>query len=124
MIGKIYSSVIPFYDSIQQKNSYKKRPVLIVSGPRNNDYTVLPISTVTKKANLDADYDIELDPLKYPLLNLNKVCYVRTHKQTTVHKASLTTQIGDMKCQYQDLYLQILQKLEEFNNFIMDNALS
>jgi uncharacterized protein YifN (PemK superfamily) len=124
MIGKIYSSVIPFYDSIQQKNSYKKRLVLIVSGPRNNDYTVLPISTVTKKANLDADYDIELDPLKYPLLNLNKVCYVRTHKQTTVHKASLTTQIGDMKCQYQDLYLQILQKLEEFNNFIMDNALS
>lgn len=49
MIGKIYSSVIPFYDSVKQANSYKKRPVLIIGGPRNNDYTVLPISTVTKK---------------------------------------------------------------------------
>lgn len=123
MIGKIYASVTPFYDSAKQTNSYKKRPVLIIGGPRNNDYTILPISTVTNKVNLDTDYDIEIDPVKYPKLNLNKMCYVRTHKQTTVHKASLTSQIGNMKDEYEDLYLHVMTKLEEFNNLILENAL-
>ncbi len=123
MIGKIYSSVIPYYDSAKKANSYKKRPVLIIGEMRNNDYTVLPISTVSKKENLDIDYDIEVDPAKFPLLNLNKTSYVRTHKQTTVHKASLTSQIGNMKDNYEELYLNVLEKLENFNRNILDNAL-
>lgn len=123
MIGKIYSSVFPFYDSQKQANSFKKRPVLIVGGPRNNDYTVLPISRVTKKANLDLEYDLEVDPTKYPLLHLNEISYVRVHKQTTVHKASLTSVIGDMKGEYEDLYLNVLEKLEEFNKTTLDHAL-
>ncbi len=30
MIGKIYSSVTPFYDSKKGMNSFKRRPVLIM----------------------------------------------------------------------------------------------
>lgn len=123
MIGKIYSTVFPYYDSKTQKNSFKKRPVLIIGGPRNNDYTVLPISTVTKKANLDSEYDLEINPANYPLLHLDKLSYVRVHKQTTVHKVSLTSIIGDMKTEYADLYLNVLEKLEEFNKITIDNAL-
>lgn len=123
MIGKIYSTVFPYYDSKIQKNSFKKRPVLIIGGPRNNDYTVLPISTVTKKANLDSEYDLEINPANYPLLHLDKLSYVRVHKQTTVHKVSLTSLIGDMKTEYADLYLSVLEKLEEFNKRTIDNAL-
>lgn len=123
MIGKIYVSVIPYYDNVSHSNSYKKRPVLIIGGPRNNDYTVLPISRVSNRANLDADYDIEIDPANYPLLNLNAVSYVRTHKQTTVHRASLTTQIADLKNDYEDLYLDVLEKLETFNKQIVNHAL-
>ncbi len=123
MIGKIYSTVFPYYDSKTQKNSFKKRPVLIIGGPRNNDYTVLPISTVTKKANLDSEYDLEINPANYPLLHLDKLSYVRVHKQTTVHKVSLTSLIGDMKTEYADLYLSVLEKLEEFNKITIDNAL-
>lgn len=123
MIGKIYSTVFPYYDSKTQKNSFKKRPVLIIGGPRNNDYTVLPISTVTKKANLDSEYDLEIKPANYPLLHLDKLSYVRVHKQTTVHKVSLTSLIGDMKTEYADLYLNVLEKLEEFNKITIDNAL-
>lgn len=123
MIGKIYSSVTPFYDSSSQTPSYKKRPVLIISGPRNNDYTVLPISTITNRANLDSDYDVGINPSNYPLLNLRKSCYVRTHKQTTVHQASLTTLIGNMKDNYPDLYLNVLEKLDEFNQEIFHNAI-
>lgn len=123
MIGKIYSTVFPYYDSKTQKNSFKKRPVLIIGGPRNNDYTVLPISTVTKKANLDSEYDLEINPANYPLLHLDKLSYVRVHKQTMVHKVSLTSLIGDMKTEYADLYLSVLEKLEEFNKRTIDNAL-
>ena len=123
MIGKIYSTVFPYYDSKTKKNSFKKRPVLIIGGPRNNDYTVLPISTVTKKANLDSEYDLEINPVNYPLLHLDKLSYVRVHKQTTVHKVSLTSLIGDMKTEYVDLYLNVLEKLEEFNKTTLDNAL-
>ena len=104
-------------------NSYKKRPVLILAGPRNNDYTVLPISTISNKANLDTDYDIEVKPSQYPLLNLNQVSYIRTHKQTTVHKASLTSEIGNLKNNYEELYLTVLEKLEDYNKQIMDSAL-
>ena len=123
MIGKIYSSVIPFYNSATGNNSYKKRPVLIIGGPRNNDYTILPISTVSKKENLDMDYDIKVEPGVYPLLNLTQVSYIRTHKQTTVHRAALTSQIGDLKESYTELYLKVLEKLEEFNKNTLNNAL-
>lgn len=123
MIGKIYSSITPYYDRAQNRNSFKKRPVLVISGPRNNDYTVLPISTVSIQSNLDSEYDVKLDPTMYPQLNLNRISYVRTHKQTTVHKASLTTEISDFRNVYEDLYLTILEKLEKFNGEIMDSAL-
>ncbi|MCM1284191.1 MAG: type II toxin-antitoxin system PemK/MazF family toxin [Muribaculaceae bacterium] len=123
MIGKIYSSVVPYYNRDKNVNAFKKRPVLIIAGPRNNDYTVLPISTVSIRANLDAEYDIEIEPEKYPELGLKKICYVRVHKQTTVHQASLTTVIGDMKKDYGELYLRILRKLEEYNKRIIDEAL-
>ena len=96
---------------------------MIIGGPRNNDYTVLPISTVTKKANLDSEYDLEINPANYPLLHLDKLSYVRVHKQTTVHKVSLTSLIGDMKTEYVDLYLNVLEKLEEFNKGTIDRAL-
>lgn len=123
MIGMIYSSVIPFYDNSSHANSYKKRPVLIIGGPRNNDYTILPISTISNKSNLDPEYDVEINPEKYPLLNLRQTSYVRTHKQTTVHRSSLTSQISNMKDDYADLYLYVLEKLENFNRKALDDAL-
>ncbi len=95
MIGKIYSSVTPFYDSKKGMNSFKRRPVLIINGPRNNDYTVLPVSTVTHTEHIDSEYDVRVEPDKYPKLNLNRISYIRTHKQTTVHRASLTKEIGE-----------------------------
>lgn len=123
MIGKIYWSVFPFYDSRKGCNGFKKRPVLILSGPRNNDYTVLPISSVTKKHNLDPDYVLELDTTKYPKLKLAKNCYIRTHKQTIVHQASLTSQISDLKNDYPDLYLEVISLFEKFEKEVINAAI-
>ena len=115
MIGKIYTSVFPYFDSSVRQMKYKNRPVLIIGGPRNNDYTVLPLSTISNSANKD--------PVKYPLLNLTKVSYVRTHKQTTMHSANLVTYLSDVKNTYEDLYIDILLKLEQHNNELMEKML-
>lgn len=123
MIGKIYASVFPYYDTTRGKKSFKKRPVFILSGPRNNDYTVLPVSSISNKANFDYDYDIEIDPHEYPLLNLSKISYIRTHKQTTVHRGELIEELGDVKTDYEDLYLMILEKLDAYNKEVMASAL-
>lgn len=124
MVGKICWSIFPFYDSKNGKNSFKKRPVLIISGPKNNDYTVLPVSTISIKQNIDSNYDIKIEPNRYPELGLSKICYVRTHKQTIVHKAAVTSVIGNLKETYEDLYLEILTKLDEFNKKVMNEALA
>lgn len=87
MIGKICTILMSYYDRKSKSTKFKKRPALFISEQRNNDYTVLPISTISIKANIDQEYDIPINKSVYPLLNLDKDCYVRTHKQTTVHRA-------------------------------------
>lgn len=126
MIGKIYRSIINFYDLRSNTTQKKSRPVLILSDSRNNDYTVLPISTVTKKENLDLEYDIELNPTLFSKLKLNRISYVRTHKRMVVHTASLdlTESLGDLKTDYPDIYLEIIEKMTKYNAVIEEEALS
>ena len=125
MIGKIYISMVEFYDVRNQKTSIKARPVLILSNVRNNDFTVLPISTISKTQNIDIEYDIELNPQIYQKMNLNKVPYVRIHKRTYLHQANIdkTKILGDIKNDYPDLFLKILEKMEKFNKEILENIL-
>ncbi len=124
MIGKIYTSLVPFYNIIERKHMVKARPVLIISDIRNNDYTILPVSTVSKRANLDKEFDIELNPLKYPALKIDHTSYVRTHKQMTIHKGELGKEISDLKTNYPKLFLQIMSKRAEWNKKIDDEALN
>lgn len=123
MIGKIYTISTPYYDILSQTTKFKVRPALVISGPRNNDYTVLPISRVTNRKNLDKDYDVEVDIIMYPSLNLTANCYVRLHKQTTIHQSMLYKEISDLKTIYPELYLKIITLLESYNEFILENAL-
>lgn len=119
MIGKVYLSVVDFYDSRLQAMSKKTRPVLIVGGPHESDYIVLPISTITHRANLNAYYDILIPPQDRAALNLPKECFIRTHKQLTVHSASLLKLKGDMRSDVPDLYLDAISKMEEFQKEIV-----
>lgn len=124
MIGKVYKSVVLYYDSKSQQTRTKTRPVLIVGGPRNNDYTVLPISTITLRKNLDPEFDILIDASSRSILNLPKECFIRTHKQMTVHRAELVSLYGDMKADIPDLYLDALVKMEGFQKRILAQSLS
>lgn len=123
MIGKICSAITPYYDRATQKNAFKKRPVLVIGGPRNNDYTVIPISTIKIQQNIDPDYDIPVDPLVYPKLNLTQKSYIRTHKQLTIHAGSLTKAFGDMATDYPELYYDVMGKMEEYNKELVETAL-
>lgn len=122
MIGWICSSTTPYYDIRNGCNAFKQRPVLIIGGLLNNDYTVLPISTVSKRENLHPLYDIEINPMYYPRLNLNKVSFVRVHKQTTVHRSAVIYQISDLRNEYPNLYWNILEMLSRYNKALEGKA--
>lgn len=123
MIGKIYKARTPFYNRATHEMAYKARPALVLAKADNDDYVVLPVSSISIRSNIDPVYDIEVNPTLYPKLNLRKTSYVRTHKQTVVHRACLYDEIGDLKSDYVDLYLQILTKREAFSNSITEQAL-
>lgn len=73
MIGKLYTCIVEYYNTKEHRLAWKSRPILIIGEPRNNDYTVLPVSTISRKENLDAEFDVEIDPAVYSALGLNKV---------------------------------------------------
>lgn len=123
MIGRLYTSVFPFYDNKMHKMSYKSRPVLIVGQADQNDYAVLPVSRVTNQNNLDNYYDVLLEPADYPLANLTQKSYVRTHKQYTIHKGELVKDIVDFRNVYSDTYLDIIIKMEEFQKNLISKAI-
>ena len=123
MIGEIRSARTPFYDTSIHKIAVKGRPALLIAKADSSDYVALPVSRVTKSANLDPTYDIKVDPAIYPKLNLTAVSYVRTHKQTTVNAGQVGRLYGDMKAEYPDLYMEILAKREQFSQEISNQAI-
>lgn len=123
MIGEIRAARTPFYDTAAHHIAFKNRPTLLIAQSDCSDYVVLPVSRVTRSANLDPTYDVKIDPATYPNLGLTSVSYVRTHKQTTVHAGQIGHLYGDMKTEYPDLFLDILEKREQFSSEISDQAL-
>lgn len=119
MIGKVYLSVVDFYDVQSNSTRRKSRPVLVVGGPNENDYTVLPISTITIRSNINSYYDIPVSPQDRAALSLHKPCFIRTHKQMPIHRAALIREIGDMRVNAPDLYLESIRKMEEFQKNII-----
>ena len=124
MIGKICKSLTPFYDMKAHKNNFKVRPVLIIGNSDSTDYIAIPISRVSKKGHIHPVYDISVTMTQYPNLKLDYDSYIRTHKQTVINRANLSGVISDLKTEYEDLFLEILVKREEFNNQITETAIS
>ena len=123
MIGEIRKALTPFYDLRAQRMSFKSRPALLIAKADDFDYVALPVSRITRRENLDPTYDIEIDPVAYPNLNLRALSYVITHKQTIVNAQEIGDLISNMKEEYPDLYLSILEKREELSGEISKQAL-
>ena len=78
----------------------------------NDDFVVLPLSTITHQNKKDINFDIEVSSTNYPLLNLSKISYIRTHKQLIIHKTNFYYEICNLKTIYPDLFIEILLKIE------------
>lgn len=101
----------------------KSRPGLIIAKADSDDFVILPVSRVTDSRRIDPEYDVRVDPGIYPGLNLNAVSYVRTHKQTVVHRAEIGDLISDMKLTYEDLYLEVITKQSQFSEEVTKQAI-
>lgn len=123
MIGEIRTAITPYFDVKTNQKTFKGRPILIISHADTQDYVVLPVSTITRRNNIDPTYDIEVVPSTFPKLNLNSVSYIRTHKQTVVHASEIGKKIGDLRKDYPDLFLEVLSKREQFSEEITRQAL-
>ena len=124
MIGEIRKTITPYYDVQKARMSTKSRPALIIAKADDKDYIVLPISRISRRYNRDSTYDIEVDPVDYPLLNLTDVSFIRTHKQTVINRAEIGDCICDLKRNYEELYLLILERREQFSAEITNQALT
>jgi len=122
LIGEVWTALVPYYDNKTGRKSFKGRPVLIIAKADAQDYVALPISKVSRRENVDPTYDIEVDPSKYPVLGFPYLSYVRTHKQMIVHVAELGNKKSDLKSSYEELYLEILAKREQFSEEITRQA--
>lgn len=121
MIGKIYKSLLPFYDRMAKTQEFKSRPCLIIGQADSGDYVILPISSVSDRSKIDFVYDI---CLKQSVFNfLKKDSYLRTHKQTVVNIMFLRDEIVDFKKLYSDTYTEALLKVKEFQEQMILKAL-
>lgn len=121
LIGKIFKSRFKYFDSKLSKVRFKVRPVLIIGVEREKtpcDLTVLPISKVSMKVNLNEDYDYEITKSEHGNLSLDQdPSYIRTHKVTTIHSQDLphNGMISSLKDSYPEDYKLIKDKFEKFS---------
>ncbi len=57
------------------------------------------------------------------MMNLTQRSYIRTHKQSVVHLGELTKEIVDFRNEYEDIYFDVISKMEEFQKNLILNAL-
>ncbi|MDW4411632.1 hypothetical protein QI049_11335 [Staphylococcus saprophyticus] len=111
-----------YYDSQTQKKRFKVRPMMIIGSEKDSfqtDFTAFPISSVSNKANLNPDFDINIGCNFCP--NLKHItysdCYVRVHKPTTINSNDiLREKENDDICKiYPDKYKEINDAWINFN---------
>lgn len=122
-VGKAYWAVVQYYDSASSEMKFKKRPIIVIGKADNNDLVVLPISSITKRYNRNAKYDYQIDPIDYPKLRLKHTSFIRTHKQTVLHEAEIVTEICDFKNEYEEAFLEIITRVSEFQEGLINDAL-
>ena len=112
-----------YYDSALRNVQTKPRPMLIIGQSDMRDYTALPLSTISISANVHKVFDVKIEPKKYPLTRLNRVCFVRTHKSAIINRAAIGTCLCNLKSVYPDLFLDIMVLFEEYCKSLSFDAL-
>lgn len=58
MIGWYCIATFPYYDNQNNRNAFKRRPMLVIGQADTSDFVTLPISKVSYRENIDIEYDI------------------------------------------------------------------
>ena len=116
-----------YYNAKQKKERIKSRPVLIIAEPigkKDTEYTVLPISTVSRTEFHNEDYDVKLTAKKLTKAKFDQDCYVKTQKRTTIYKSNIDFKkcIVDLKKEYPGIYGNILKRMTLFDQMIVKEA--
>lgn len=125
MIGNIIKIRTPYYDNLTRSTKFKTRPGLVIGdyGKVDNDFIVLPISTISFAKMIHPKYDLQIDPRLYPKALLKKMCYIRCHKQVTINRADISGIISNLKVDYPSLYVTVLSLVEDFDKNKIKNAI-
>lgn len=119
LIGKIKVSRMPYYDNKERKINYKARPILILKCEKEfgmSDLTVVPVSSISMRQNIDISFDLEITKKVYPFLNLRKeTCYIRCGRIMTISKKDLAVKtVSDLRSSYPELWQRIIHKVGEY----------
>ncbi len=81
------------------------------------DVTMLPISKISYRENIHADYDKKLDR-ECKELNLTVTpSYIRVHKVTTVYSKDIhSIEVSDLKERFPELYNEIKELFKSFSD--------
>jgi len=123
LIGEVRNIRVPYYDKVKKAMGFKVRPAIIIANADADDYVVIPVSKVSDPSKIDPVYDVPVDPAQYPMLGLTVKSYIRTHKQTVVHTTLISKCLGDIKVNYEELFLEVLEKREDFSKSITEQAI-
>ena len=131
-IGKICKTLTRFKNPRTGKTGFKSRPCLVIGVEKKDsnissvDYTVLPISKISKRENINDHYDHEVEKISYPDLNLTEnTSYIRTHKQTVINGRDMITDsfISDVKSEYPDLFSDVMSKFNNWNTKLYEDSM-
>ena len=117
-VGRIYNSIIPYFDKVSKRTKLKARPCLILSEPEfDHEYMIVPVSTMMEPKYRDEDYDIYIDVSKYPKLNFHHNCYIRCSKQTLTYEQSIDfdTCLGNLKDDYPEVFIDVIERVYRAN---------
>lgn len=115
-----------YYDIKTQSVRFKVRPILIIAIERNyfhTDLTVLPISSVSNKKNIDYKFDISIGKIECPTLQYitKDYCYVRVHKPNTINSNNvlIESNLDNLKLVYPYKFEQISLAWSEFSESLL-----
>ena len=121
-IGKIVKVRLPYFDVSLNKVNFKIRPAVVIAVESDNlpcDFTILPISSISRKENISPYYDIPIN--NYNKFNLKNLSYVRCHKIATTHSTNIDRKIiSDLKLLDLSLYHNLIQKYKQFSDNIIN----
>ncbi|MCT3168961.1 hypothetical protein U9I39_03980 [Lacticaseibacillus rhamnosus] len=120
-IGELRLSRLPYYDKLLGQEGFKSRPIVIIGAENEygpTDFSVLPVSKISRKKNIDEFFDVKVTQIAYPFLDLDEpVSYIRTHKFYTVNSTDVSADpICLIQSQYPNLYREIRDKFHTYVN--------